>query len=68
MDVTPHWEHRRAGPPVCGELDAVSPPAVNEANAAAIPNARVVQIPDCAHNIPWEKPEALREAVRSFLS
>jgi len=69
MDVTPHLGSIQA--PVllvCGELDAVSPPAVNEANAAAVPDARVVQIPDCAHIVPWEKPEALREAVRPFLS
>ena len=68
MAITAHLP-RIAAPVllVCGELDAVSPPAVNEANAAVIPDARVVQIPDCAHIIPWEKPAELLEAAHAFL-
>jgi pimeloyl-ACP methyl ester carboxylesterase len=52
---------------VCGELDQASPPAMNEANAARLPNARVVQLADCAHIIPWEKPAELLDAVSGFL-
>jgi 3-oxoadipate enol-lactonase len=52
---------------VCGELDAVSPPAANREAAGWIPDARVVEIPGCAHIIPWEKPDELREAARPFL-
>jgi pimeloyl-ACP methyl ester carboxylesterase len=48
-------------------LDLVAPPAANEANLARIPNARYVPVPDCAHILPWEKPEALVEAARPFL-
>jgi 3-oxoadipate enol-lactonase len=53
---------------VCGELDQASPPAMNEANAGRLPNARVVQLDDCAHIIPWEKPAELLDAVRGFLA
>jgi 3-oxoadipate enol-lactonase len=52
---------------VCGELDQASPPAMNEANAARLPNARLVQLEDCAHIVPWEKPAQLLDAVRGFL-
>jgi pimeloyl-ACP methyl ester carboxylesterase len=47
-----------------GELDLASPPAANEATASRLRGARFVQIPDCAHIVPWEKPrELLTEAV-----
>lgn len=52
---------------VCGELDAVSPPAVNRDAAGWIPNARVVELAGCAHIVPWEKPDELRAALRPFL-
>jgi len=52
---------------VCGELDQASPPAMNEANAARLPDARTVQLDDCAHIIPWEKPAELLTAVHGFL-
>ncbi len=52
---------------VCGELDAVSPPAANRAGAARMANARVAEIPGCAHIVPWEKPDELRAAARPFL-
>ena len=52
---------------VAGELDAVAPPAASEKTAAAIPNARYVPIPDCAHIVPWEQPDALLEAGLPFL-
>jgi 3-oxoadipate enol-lactonase len=52
---------------VCGELDMASPPALNHENAARLPNAAVIEIPDCAHIIPWEKPDELLTAARPFL-
>jgi 3-oxoadipate enol-lactonase len=52
---------------VCGELDQASPPAMNEANAALLPDARVVQLADTAHIIPWERPAELLGAIRDFL-
>ena len=68
MDVTLHLGNIAA--PVlfvCGEKDGVSSPAVNEANAARVAEASVVQLEDCGHIIPWEKPEELRAAARPFL-
>jgi pimeloyl-ACP methyl ester carboxylesterase len=52
---------------VCGELDMASPPAMNQENAARLPNATLVEVADCAHIIPWEKPEELLDAARPFL-
>jgi len=52
---------------LAGDKDGVAPPAASEKTAAAIPNARYVQIEDCAHILPWEKPETLLEAARPFL-
>jgi 3-oxoadipate enol-lactonase len=69
MDVTPSL--RSIAAPVllvCGELDGVSPPAANEAAASAIRDARLVRIEDCAHIVPWEKPDELLAAVRPFLA
>lgn len=53
---------------VAGELDGVSPPGVNEANAAQLASARVEVVPDCAHIVPREKPAQLLAAVQPFLS
>jgi 3-oxoadipate enol-lactonase len=52
---------------VCGELDMASPPTLNHENASRLPNASVVEIADCAHIIPWEKPDELLAAARPFL-
>lgn len=48
---------------VCGEHDAVTPPDVARALAAAIPNARYVGIPDVGHLVPLEAPTALAAAI-----
>ncbi len=40
---------------------------LNRRNAARIPRASFVEIPDCGHLVPWEKRETLLEAVRPFL-
>jgi len=34
---------------------------------ARIADARYVEVPDCAHILPWEKPDVLREHVLDFL-
>jgi 3-oxoadipate enol-lactonase len=52
---------------VSGELDQASPPAMNEANVARLPNSRFVQIADAAHILPWEKPRELLDAAVPFL-
>lgn len=48
---------------VCGELDFISGPAQARAAAAAIPEARIVVIPDCGHFPAEEAPAAFREAL-----
>jgi 3-oxoadipate enol-lactonase len=52
---------------VCGEKDQASPPAANAANAALIPDARLVEFADTAHIIPWERPEDLLSELTAFL-
>jgi pimeloyl-ACP methyl ester carboxylesterase len=52
---------------LAGELDAVAPREAQERAAAAIARAERVEIPDCAHIVPWEKPERLRDEVMRFL-
>jgi 3-oxoadipate enol-lactonase len=52
---------------VGGDRDGVAPPELNRRNAARIPSCRFVEIADCGHVLPWEKPEALLEAARPFL-
>lgn len=52
---------------VCGERDQASPPAANAANAALIPDVRLVEIDDTAHIIPWERPDELLSELAGFL-
>ena len=68
IDITADL-HRIAAPVllVAGDRDGVSPPAANEANAARIPDARYLQIEDCGHILPLEKPQALLDAALPFL-
>jgi len=53
---------------VAGDRDGVAPPELNRRNAERIPTGTFVEIPDCGHIVPWEKPEALLEAARPFLA
>jgi 3-oxoadipate enol-lactonase len=52
---------------VAGDRDGVAPGDLNRRNAERIPKGAFVEIPDCGHIVPWEKPEALLEAARPFL-
>jgi len=52
---------------VVGALDVTTPPALARELAAGIENARVVEIPDCAHCPPIEKPEEFARAIDGFL-
>lgn len=52
---------------VSGELDAPSPPALNEANARRLRQGRHVLIPDCGHIVPLEKPAELLAAMLTVL-
>jgi pimeloyl-ACP methyl ester carboxylesterase len=53
---------------VCGRHDSVSPPAHMHALAAAMPEARFVEIPDAGHMSPLENPAAVNAAIRDFLA
>ena len=68
MDVTSRLPELRC--PVllvCGEKDQASPPAANAANAALFPDARLVELADTAHVIPWERPGELLAELTGFL-
>jgi 3-oxoadipate enol-lactonase len=52
---------------ISGDRDGVSPPAVTEANAAAIPNGTFEIVEDCGHILTWEKPPELAAAAWPFL-
>lgn len=52
---------------IAGEVDALSPPAAMRTLAAAMPNARVVVIPNAGHLTPIENPAAVNTAIGEFL-
>ena len=51
---------------IWGELDARSPLSVARQFEQAIPDAKLVVIPDCGHVSNLEQPEPFNEAVREF--
>jgi pimeloyl-ACP methyl ester carboxylesterase len=51
---------------VWGELDVRSPLTVARQFEAAIPDTKLVVIPDCGHVSNLERPDAFNEAVREF--
>jgi len=52
---------------ICGEHDAISPPAEMEQFAARMPKARFVKIPGAGHMAPLEAPAAVNVAIKDFL-
>lgn len=50
-----------------GREDSWSPPARHQEMAAAIPNSRVVIVPDSGHMAPMEQPAAVAQAMREWL-
>jgi 3-oxoadipate enol-lactonase len=52
---------------IAGELDAGTPPAMSEAIARAIPDAKLAVIPGAAHLSAVEKPAQFNELVLRFL-
>jgi pimeloyl-ACP methyl ester carboxylesterase len=52
---------------ICGEGDAISPPAEMKSVAATIPNSKYVEIPDAGHMTTMENPEAVNAALLDFL-
>jgi 3-oxoadipate enol-lactonase len=53
---------------LCGEHDAISPPAEMKAIADAIPNAQFVLIPNAGHMAPMEQPDAVNAAIQRFVT
>ncbi len=46
-----------------GEYDGIFPASLAHKYAAAIPNARLLVLPDCGHMVPYEAPETLVRAI-----
>jgi len=52
---------------ICGEEDALTPPADSQAMAATIPGAKLVMIPAAGHLSNLEQAGAFNTAVQDFL-
>lgn len=52
---------------LCGRQDVLTPPALHEEMAAAIPGARLVLIEDCGHLSAMEQPQAVTALLRDWL-
>ena len=48
-----------------GSRDLLTPPRLGRALAAAIPGARLVEVPDAGHMLPFEEPDRLAELILS---
>jgi 3-oxoadipate enol-lactonase len=51
---------------LCGQHDAISPPAEMQGIAATMPQARFVEIAGAGHMSPLEKPAEVNAAIREF--
>jgi pimeloyl-ACP methyl ester carboxylesterase len=51
-----------------GEQDVATPPELSEEMAAAIPDARLVKIPDCGHLSTLERPQAVTKTMVEWLT
>ncbi|HJQ59980.1 MAG TPA: alpha/beta fold hydrolase [Vineibacter sp.] len=52
---------------LCGRDDQLTPPALSEEIAAAVPAARLVLIDTCGHVAPLERPDAVNAAIEVWL-
>jgi pimeloyl-ACP methyl ester carboxylesterase len=52
---------------ICGRQDILTPPALHEEMADAIPGARLVLIEDCGHLSAMEQPQAVTALMRDWL-
>lgn len=53
---------------IVGADDKLTPPAISRKMAAAIPGARLLELPNTGHLSNLEAPEAFNDCVRAFLS
>ncbi|WP_186094425.1 alpha/beta fold hydrolase [Burkholderia gladioli] len=51
-----------------GDSDPVTPPEFAREMAEAIPDAKLVIVPECGHTSPLERPEAVNAALRDWLA
>lgn len=51
---------------IVGEEDALIPPPVIEAAAAAVPNAQLLRVPEAGHSVYFEKADVFNNAVMKF--
>ena len=67
-DVTAQlWQMNVPALVLCGQHDAISPPAEMQQIAARLPTARYVEIQGAGHMSPLEQPGAVNAAIRDFL-
>ena len=52
---------------ILGARDLMAPPKAAQALIDALPDARVVMLPDCGHAMMAEQPDAVLDALRQFL-
>jgi pimeloyl-ACP methyl ester carboxylesterase len=52
---------------IVGEQDALTPPAEADKMAAALPQAQLVRISGAGHLSPLEQPEAVNQAIKTFM-
>jgi pimeloyl-ACP methyl ester carboxylesterase len=52
---------------IVGEDDICTPPRYADELVAALPNTRLVRIPDAGHCAVFEQPDAVARAIREFL-
>lgn len=53
---------------LCGRQDQLTPPALHEEMAAAIPQATLVVLPGCGHLAPMERPAAVTAQLLAWLA
>jgi 3-oxoadipate enol-lactonase len=50
---------------VVGSRDMLTPPRLSRGLAAAIPGARLIELPGAGHMLPYEEPDRLAEIILS---
>ncbi|WP_395575874.1 alpha/beta fold hydrolase [Streptomyces sp. BK79] len=53
---------------VHGTRDALCPPGFHRAIADAVPGARLYEVPDAGHLLPWERADVLTQALAGLLT
>jgi pimeloyl-ACP methyl ester carboxylesterase len=50
---------------VVGTRDLLTPPRLGRGIAAAVPGARLVEVPGAGHMLPYEEPDLLADIIAS---